>query len=227
MIAQLAVTRGGLLMVTSAGAVDTVHRLDADGRPLDAGRRARAAISVADDGLAADAELDDAFVVVDSYAAPTALWRVPADGRGDARRRQRSDAERLTGGLTVERTSYPSADGTEIGLFLIHRADVTPSADTPTILNGYGGFTITMSPAWQPRIAAWCAAGGLYAVAGLRGGHEHGEEWHVAGSRGNKQNVFDDFHAAADHLVDDRAHQPRSAWRSSAGRTAGCSSASP
>ncbi len=59
-----------------------------------------------------------------------------------------------------------------------------------------------MSPAWQPRIAAWCAAGGLYAVAGLRGGHEHGEEWHTAGSRGNKQNVFDDFHAAADHLVE-------------------------
>ena len=98
--------------------------------------------------------------------------------------------------------SYSSADGTEIGLFLVHRADVTPSADTPTILNGYGGFTITLSPAWQPRIAAWCAAGGLYAVAGLRGGHEHGEEWHTAGSRGNKQNVFDDFHAAADYLVE-------------------------
>ena len=87
-------------------------------------------------------------------------------------------------------------------MFLIHRADVTPSAETPAILNGYGGFTITLSPAWQPGIAAWCAAGGLYAVAGLRGGHEHGEAWHVAGSRGNKQNVFDDFHAAADHLVE-------------------------
>jgi prolyl oligopeptidase len=108
----------------------------------------------------------------------------------------------LTGGLIVEQSSYRSADGTEIGLFLIHRDDITPSAETPAILNGYGGFSITLSPAWQPAIAAWCAAGGLYAVAGLRGGHEHGEEWHVAGSRGNKQNVFDDFHAAADHLVD-------------------------
>ena len=200
-IAQLAVTARGLLMVTTAGAVDNVHRLDVDGTPLDAVDGLGDSLSVADGGLAADPDVDDAFVVVDMFAAPTSLWKVPANGPASPAAAL-SDAEQLTGGLTVQRTSYPSADGTEIGLFLIHRADVTPSADAPTILNGYGGFTITMSPAWQPRIAAWCAAGGLYAVAGLRGGHEHGEEWHTAGSRGNKQNVFDDFHAAADHLVE-------------------------
>ena len=61
----------------------------------------------------------------------------------------------MTGGLSVRRVSYPSADGTAIGLFLIHREDVTPQADTPAILSGYGGFTITVSPGWQPRIAAW------------------------------------------------------------------------
>ena len=200
-IAQLAVTRRGLLMVTSSGAVDTVHRLDADGRPGEPVEGLEDSISVADGGLAADSSVDEAFVVVDTYVAPTGLWKIPASGAATSAT-PLSDAERLTAGLVVERTSYRSPDGTEIGLFLIHRADVTPSADTPTILNGYGGFTITMSPGWQPRIAAWCAAGGLYAVAGLRGGLEHGEEWHIAGSRDNKQNVFDDFHAAADHLVD-------------------------
>ncbi len=200
-IAQLAVTRQGLLMVTSAGAVDTVHRLDPDGRPGTTVEELGASISVADDGLAADPSADEAFIVVDTYSAPTTLWKIPAAGAATPATPP-SDAGRLTGGLAVERTSYRSADGTEIGLFLIHRADVRPGADTPTILNGYGGFTITMSPAWQPRIAAWCAAGGLYAVAGLRGGLEHGEEWHIAGSRQNKQNVFDDFHAAADHLVE-------------------------
>ena len=117
-------------------------------------------------------------------------------------RRRPRGSESLAGGLTVRRVTYRSADGTEIGLFLIHRDDVTPNADTPAILYGYGGFTITLSPGWKPRIAAWCAAGGLYAVAGLRGGLEHGEGWHKAGSRGNKQNVFDDFHAGADHLVE-------------------------
>ena len=73
--------------------------------------------------------------------------------------------------------------------------------DTPTILNGYGGFAIAETPVWSPTIAAWCERGGLYAIAGLRGGIEHGEAWHDAGRRANKQNVFDDFHAAADWLV--------------------------
>jgi prolyl oligopeptidase len=101
----------------------------------------------------------------------------------------------------VQRTTYPSLDGTPIGLFLVHRADVAPSPDTPAILNGYGGFAISPGRGWHPRVAAWCAAGGLYAIAGLRGGLEHGEAWHHAGRREHKQNVFDDFAAAADHLV--------------------------
>ncbi len=200
-ISELAVARWGLVIASSAGSVDTVHRHDADGRPLPAVVGLDQAVSVADGGLVADSELDDVFVVVDSYRAPTSLWKLPVDGAATPAWAH-SDADLLTGGLTVEQSSYPSVDGTEIGLFLVHRGDVTPNAETPTILNGYGGFSITLSPTWQPAIAAWCAAGGLYAVAGLRGGHEHGEEWHVAGSRGNKQNVFDDFHAAADHLVD-------------------------
>ena len=78
---------------------------------------------------------------------------------------------------------------------------MTPGPDTPTILNGYGGFAISETPVWAPTVSAWCEAGGLYAIAGLRGGYEHGEDWHQAGRRGTKQNVFDDFHAAGDWLV--------------------------
>jgi prolyl oligopeptidase len=103
--------------------------------------------------------------------------------------------------MSIRRVMYPSLDGTEIGLFLIHREDVIPSTDTPMILNGYGGFAISESPAWLPNVAAWCAAGGVWAIAGLRGGYEHGETWHHAGRRGNKQNVFDDFHSAGDWLI--------------------------
>jgi prolyl oligopeptidase len=101
----------------------------------------------------------------------------------------------------VRHVQYPSLDGTEIGLFVIHRADVTPGPETATILTGYGGFAIASSPAWSPAAAAWCERGGLFAVAGLRGGYEEGEDWHRAGRRENKQHVFDDFAAAADHLV--------------------------
>ena len=202
-IAQLAVTRATVCCSsTSAGAVDVVHRIDPAGRHLDIVGGLGDSISVAEGGLATDVDLADAYVIVDSYVEPTALWSVPASGPATPAT-SGSDAEVLTGGLSVGESSYPSADGTrDRACSWIHRADVIPSAETPAILNGYGGFTITLSPAWQPGIAAWCAAGGLYAVAGLRGGHDHGEAWHVAGSRGNKQNVFDDFHAAADHLVD-------------------------
>jgi prolyl oligopeptidase len=202
-ISQLAATRDGLLMVTSSGAVDTVHRLTGDGTPLGVVDGLGGLVSIGaggDDGLVAGAESAEAFVVVDSFAAPLSLCRIAADGAVTPW--VGADATELISELVVERVQYPSPDGTEIGLFLIHRADVTPDRETPAILAGYGGFTITMSPSWQPRIAAWCAAGGLYAIAGLRGGHENGEEWHRAGSRAHKQNVFDDFHAAADHLVD-------------------------
>src|SRR5262249_15006631 len=103
--------------------------------------------------------------------------------------------------FTVHQEHYPSLDGTPVGLFLVHGADADPSPDAPAILTGYGGFAISSTPPWSPLAAAWCERGGLYAVAGLRGGIEEGEAWHEAGMRANKQNVFDDFAAAADHLV--------------------------
>jgi prolyl oligopeptidase len=76
-----------------------------------------------------------------------------------------------------------------------------PTPDTPVVLTGYGGFAIAESPAWSPVGVAVADAGGIYAVAGIRGGLEHGEDWHQAGMRHRKQQVFDDFTAAADWLV--------------------------
>ncbi|HEV2889368.1 MAG TPA: prolyl oligopeptidase family serine peptidase, partial [Frankiaceae bacterium] len=93
---------------------------------------------------------------------------------------------------------YTSYDGTVVPMFVL-----TPPGDVaprPTILYGYGGFNVPMTPGYSAGIAAWVEAGGTYAVACLRGGSEEGEEWHRAGMRGSKQNVFDDFHAAAEWL---------------------------
>ena len=110
-IAQLAVTRRGLLMVTSSGAVDTVHRLDADGRPGEPVDGLENSISVADDGLAADSSVDEAFVVVDTYVAPTALWKIPASGAatpGDATVGRRA-VDRLVSSSSAPATGHRMA----------------------------------------------------------------------------------------------------------------------
>jgi prolyl oligopeptidase len=95
--------------------------------------------------------------------------------------------------------TYTSADGTEVRMFVLSPTE-EPDQPRPTILYGYGGFGIPMQPGYSASMLAWVAAGGVYAVACLRGGGEEGEEWHRAGMLGSKQNVFDDFHAAAEWL---------------------------
>jgi prolyl oligopeptidase len=96
---------------------------------------------------------------------------------------------------------YPSRDGTKISMFLVHRKDVTPDGDRPVLLTGYGGFNISLTPAFDPANFALIDRGGIYAVANLRGGGEYGESWHEAGMFERKQNVFDDFIAAAQWFV--------------------------
>ena len=184
-----------LLVVASRAAVDSLERRTLDGELIetvdDLG-------IVAVQQLAADHHTGRTFVVVSSFDSPTAVWR---DDDGLQRWCPDAPTPDELSPLAVSHVTYPSLDGTEIGLFVIHRRDVVPSADTPTILNGYGGFAISESPAWVPNLAAWCAEGGVWAIAGLRGGYEHGERWHQAGRRDTKQNVFDDFHAAGDWMV--------------------------
>jgi prolyl oligopeptidase len=111
--------------------------------------------------------------------------------------------------VSTRQLTFTSKDGTEVRMLVISQeAGGTPTAaepalasPRPTILYGYGGFDISMSPAYSASILAWVEAGGVYAIAALRGGGEEGEDWHRAGMRENKQNVFDDFHAAAATLI--------------------------
>ncbi|MEV0309386.1 prolyl oligopeptidase family serine peptidase [Nonomuraea fuscirosea] len=102
--------------------------------------------------------------------------------------------------VRTEQVVYRSKDGTEVRMLVISPADAA-EGPRPTILYGYGGFGLSMSPGYSASILAWVEAGGVYAIANLRGGGEEGEEWHRAGMLANKQNVFDDFHAAAEHLI--------------------------
>jgi prolyl oligopeptidase len=155
-------------------------------------------------GLSAEPEQAIAFCQLESFTRPAALWRWTRDGGLVEWGAPYESAAAVTVDptiFTVRQVHYRSADGTKIGMFLVHRRDREPAATTACVLTGYGGFAIAETPTWSPAIAAWCEAGGLYAIAGLRGGYEEGEAWHRAGRREHKQNVFDDFAAAADYLV--------------------------
>ncbi len=103
---------------------------------------------------------------------------------------------------------YDSKDGTRVPLFITARKGTPLSGDNPTILYGYGGFNVPVTPGFSPMIAAWAQLGGVYAVANLRGGGEYGRAWHEAGMKTNKQNVFDDFIAAAQYLSASRWTSP-------------------
>jgi prolyl oligopeptidase len=106
--------------------------------------------------------------------------------------------------VTARQVTYQSLDGTPVRMLVISDAfDGPPGEPRPTILTGYGGFDISLTPAYAPSALAWVAAGGVYAVANLRGGSEEGEEWHRAGMLDKKQNVFDDFRCAAEALIRD------------------------
>src|SRR5207245_628026 len=96
---------------------------------------------------------------------------------------------------------YESKDKTPVTMFLVHQKRLRRSRDTPTLLTGYGGFSVSMTPAFSPSLIAWLEKGGLYALPNLRGGGEYGSAWHKAGMLENKQNVFDDFTSAARWLI--------------------------
>ncbi len=102
----------------------------------------------------------------------------------------------------TRQVEYTSRDGTAVRMFVIS-PEAEPDRPRPTVLYGYGGFNVPLTPGYSSGVLAWVEAGGVYAVANLRGGSEEGEEWHRAGMREHKQNVFDDFHAAAERLVSD------------------------
>jgi prolyl oligopeptidase len=194
-LGAFAATDDSMVLVTSRVAVDSLEI-----RPLDGVDGVVTCDLGAAGVVALDADGPHVVAAVGTFGSPVGLVRIDTATGSTSPWGASYDAS-VVAPLTVTQVFYPSLDGTMIPMFVAHRADVVPSPQTPLILTGYGGFAIAETPVFMPNLAAWCAAGGVYAIAGLRGGYEYGEAWHHAGRRGSKQNVFDDFHCAADWLV--------------------------
>ena len=151
-------------------------------------------------GFAGEPGESETFFAFTSYNYPTTIFRYDSATAAVAPFAQPKVAFNPAD-FVVEQRFYPSKDGTRIPLFLVHRKDRPLTKPAPTLLYGYGGFNISLTPAFSASTIAWVEQGGVYAVANLRGGGEYGKAWHDAGRLAHKQNVFDDFIAAGEYLI--------------------------
>ena len=148
----------------------------------------------------------EAFFQFTSFHIPTTIYRYGvADGKQEVWARLNVPIQSDT--IDVKQVWYESKDRTRIPMFLVHRKGLKLDGSHPTLLYGYGGFTQSLTPTFTPRAALWVERGGVFAMPNLRGGGEFGESWHKAGMLDKKQNVFDDFIAAAEWLVKNRYTQ--------------------
>jgi len=147
-------------------------------------------------GLRTDKET---FFTFTSFLAPSTIYRLDVPSLVPTVFRQ-PKVDFDGSAFEVTQVFYPSKDGTRIPMFLLHRKSVVLDGKNPTLLYGYGGFNVPLLPGFSISRAVWLEMGGVYAVANLRGGSEYGKAWYDGGRLGNKQNVFDDFIAAAEWL---------------------------
>ncbi|MBI2567516.1 MAG: S9 family peptidase [Candidatus Schekmanbacteria bacterium] len=197
-IGAVILARGLVLVCSTSFAVSRIDRFDLHGTAL-------GELPVPGAGsatLSANADRTGGFLAHESYVEPRAIFKV------DFRSAEmdiwwQADVPVGPNRPVIRHVTYRSRDGEKVGMVIIHADGVRRCGDNPTVLEGYGGFGISMEPTFRPEVAAWVERGGVYAFGHLRGGGERGEEWHRAGMLENKQNVFDDAIAAAEYLCDE------------------------
>ncbi len=152
---------------------------------------------------------DEILFRSETYTEPPAWYRYdPAAGKPVRTALYRTSPADF-GDVEVVRDFAVSKDGTKVPLNILRPKGTKRDGNTPTLLYGYGGYDISLTPVFRVSVKAWLEQGGVYAVANLRGGGEYGEAWHKAGMLTHKQNVFDDFAACAHYLIDERYTNPK------------------
>jgi prolyl oligopeptidase len=154
-------------------------------------------------GIVGNPDEDTGYIAYTSFTEPQVIYKASIR-TGKTAEWARIKLPVDTAQLTAEQVFYPSKDGTKISMFILSKQGTARDGTHPTILTGYGGFNISMTPGFASSRAVWLERGGVIAIPNLRGGGEYGEGWHRAGMGLVKQNVFDDFIAAAEYLIAER-----------------------
>lgn len=189
---------GGKLFVSYLENVSSrIRVLDPEGKHLDEIRLP--AIGTAA-GVYGRWDSDEAFYTFNSYGQPTTIYRYQV-GSGKQDVWARINVPVKSDEIEIKQVWYESKDKTRIPMFIVHKKGIKLDGARPTLLYGYGGFNVNMTSSFSARAAFWAESGGVFAVPNLRGGGEFGEKWHKEGMLEKKQNVFDDFIAAAEWLI--------------------------
>ena len=152
-------------------------------------------------GFYAKKEEKEVFYSFTNYVVPGSIYKYQiAEGTSEVFRKPKIDFN--SDNFESKQVFYTSKDGTKVPMIITHKKGLALNGKNPTILYGYGGFNISLTPSFSITNAVWMEQGGVYAVPNLRGGGEYGKKWHNAGTKLQKQNVFDDFIAAAEYLID-------------------------
>jgi prolyl oligopeptidase len=150
----------------------------------------------------------ETFYTFSSFATPPSIFRYDLiTGRSTLWRQAKVKFDPSE--YVVEQKFYASKDGTKVPMFITHKKGIKLDGTNPTLLYGYGGFNVPLTPDFRVSRLQWMEMGGVFAVANLRGGGEYGEDWHRAGTKLQKQNVFDDFIAAGEFLVKEKYTSPK------------------
>ncbi len=158
-------------------------------------------------GMSGDPEEQEAYYTFTSFTSPPQIYRTDITS-GQTALWAKINVPIDPDQLDVQQVFYPSKDGTKVSMFVITKKGIKRDGSTPFILYGYGGFSVSLSPYFRSDIYPWLEAGGGFAVPNLRGGGEYGEDWHRGGMLDKKQNVFDDFIAAAEYLIQNGYTKP-------------------
>lgn len=151
-------------------------------------------------GFAGEPDDTETFYTVTSYTTPATIYRYDVASNKSVLYKT-SEIKFNSGDYVTEQKFFTSKDGTRVPMFITHKKGIKMDGKNPALLYGYGGFNISLTPGFSATRVAWLEQGGVYAVVNLRGGGEYGKEWHEAGTKMHKQNVFDDCIAAAEFLI--------------------------